>query len=84
MAVILLREKIKTHRGILLATVGVLFLLGGIVRLLHLGKGEPLWLIGAMIAVLGLLPLAGAFVLLRATLTTPSLPCPQCGSEGVN
>ena len=74
--------KILKHiAGILLATVGVMFSLGGIERLLHPGKDEPLWLIGVMIAVLGLLPLAGAFALLRATLTTPSRPCPQCGGK---
>ena len=70
--------KILKHiAGILLATVGVMFFLGGVVRLLHPGKDEPLWLIDLMIAVLGILPLAAAFFLLRTTLTTPSRPCPN-------
>lgn len=32
-----------------------------------------------MLVVSGLLPLAGAFALLRATFTVPGKPCPQCG-----
>jgi hypothetical protein len=38
-----------------------------------------MWVTGILFFVLGALPLAGAFALLRATLTAPSRPCPQCG-----
>jgi len=32
-----------------------------------------------MFVILGLLPLGGAFALLRATITAPCKSCPQCG-----
>ena len=71
-------KALKHIAGILLATVGAFFILGSIGSLLERDPEIPLWMVGVMF-VLGLLPLGGAFALLRATLTTPSRPCPQCG-----
>ena len=74
-------KALKHITGILLAAVGVLFVLGAIAKLFGPDPGVPLWMIGVMFFNLGLLPLGGAFVLLRATLTQPGRSCPQCGSK---
>src|SRR6185436_14906914 len=70
---------LKHIAGILLATVGVMFVLGAVVSVFNPDREVPLWMVGVMFLVLGLLPLAGAFALLRATVTAPGRPCPQCG-----
>ena len=67
--------------GILLATLGVMVGLGAVVELLNPASEIPQWLVGILSVVLGLLPLGGAFLLLRPTLTAPSKPCPQCGGR---
>ncbi len=67
--------------GLLLATIGVIFVLGSMAHFFDPDPEMPLWMVGVMFVVLGLLPLGGAFVLLRATVTAPSKPCPQCGGK---
>jgi hypothetical protein len=70
---------LKHITGILLATIGVMFVLGAVLSLFDPDPDVPLWIVGVMFLVLGLLPLSGAFALLRATVTAPSRRCPQCG-----
>ena len=70
---------LKHIAGIHLATVGVMFVLGAVVSVLDPDPEIPLWMVGLMFLVLGLLPLGGAFALLRVAITAPSRPCPQCG-----
>ena len=70
---------LKHIAGILLATVGVLFTLGAVVHVFDPDPEIPLWLVGVMFVVLGLVPLTGAFALLRTTLTVTNRCCPQCG-----
>jgi len=72
-------KALKHTVGIFLATIGVMFVLGGIIHVFAPDREVPLWMVGVMIVVLGLLPLGGAFALLRATVTAPSRSCPQCG-----
>jgi len=70
---------LKHIAGILLATVGVMFVLGAVVHVFDPDPELPLWMVGVMFVGLGLFPLVGAFALLRATVTAPCRPCPQCG-----
>ncbi len=72
-------RSLKHIAGILLATVGVMFGLGAVIHVFDPNPEVPLWMIGGIFIVLGLVPLAGAFCLLRATFTAPSRSCPQCG-----
>jgi hypothetical protein len=72
---------LKHIAGILLAAAGVLFILGASSLFLDRDPDVPLWFVGVMFVVLGLLPLRGAFALLRATVTAPSKSCPQCGGK---
>ena len=72
-------KRLKHIAGILLAVIGVMFILGAVVHVFDPDPEVPLWMVGVMFGILGLLPLGGAFSLLRATLTAPSKPCPQCG-----
>ena len=72
---------LKHIAGILLAAVGVLFALGAVVHVFNPDPEVPLWMVGVMFVVLGLLPLGGAFALLRPTVTAPSRACPQCGGK---
>ena len=74
-------KALKHIAGILLATVGVMFALGAVLHVFDPDPEIPLWMIGVMFVVLGLLPLGGAFALLRTTLTAPSRSCPQCGGR---
>jgi hypothetical protein len=74
-------KALKHIAGIVLATVGVMFALGAAVHVFDPDPEIPLWMVGVMFVVLGLLPLSGAFVLLRATVTAPSKSCPQCGGR---
>ena len=71
---------IKHVSGILLATAGVLFVFGSVAQLLNRESEIPLWGSVAFLIFLGLAPLAGAAVLLRKAVTTPTMPCPKCGS----
>ena len=64
--------------GVLLATVGVMFVLGSIDAVFG-DREVPLWIAGVMFVVLGLLPLYGAYALLRTTILAPAKSCPQCG-----
>ncbi len=70
---------LKHIAGVLLTTVGVMFVLGAIFHLFNPEPEVPLWGVGVVIVFLGLLPLGAAFALLRRTLTAPSRPCPHCG-----
>ena len=74
------KKSLKHVAGILLATIGVLFVLGAVSDVFRPDPEVPLWVVGIMFVVLGLLPLAGAFALLRATVMSPGKPCPQCGA----
>ncbi len=74
--------KVLRHiAGILFATLGLIFVLSAGGQLVSPDSEIPLWLTGILFVVLGLLPLGGAFLLLRPTLTAPSKPCPQCGGN---
>ena len=66
--------------GVILASVGILITLVFIYHFSALNSKAPLWAIGLLFVVLGLLPLGGAFILLRTHITAPSKPCPKCGS----
>ena len=70
---------LKRISGILLATVGVLFVLAAVFCVFDPDPQIPLWTVGVMFVVLGLLPLGGAFALLWASVTAPSKTCPKCG-----
>jgi hypothetical protein len=70
---------LKHIAGVILAAVGAFFALGAVLHLFDPDPEVPLWMVAVMFAVLGLLPLGGAFALLRATITAPSQACPQCG-----
>ena len=56
-----------------------MFVLGAVIHIFDPDPEVPIWTVCVMFVVLGLVPLAGAFALLRATFTAPSRPCPQCG-----
>jgi len=70
---------LKHSSGILLATVGVLFTLTAAALVLNPDPEFPLWMASVVFLLLGLLPFAAAFLLLRVELTAPSKSCPQCG-----
>lgn len=70
---------LKHIAGIILATVGVMFVLSAVVCVFAPDPEVPMWMLGVMFVVLGLLPLGGAFALLRATVAAPGRSCPQCG-----
>src|SRR5678816_2641177 len=73
-------KTLKHIGGILLATVGVMFVLGAITAAFDRDPEMLWWMVAIMFVVLGLLPLAGAVVLLRRRATElPSAHCPQCG-----
>ncbi len=56
-----------------------MFVLGAVVSVFEPDPDVPLWMAGVVFLVLGLLPLGGAFALLRVTFTAPTKSCPQCG-----
>src|SRR5262245_5344960 len=70
---------LKHITGILLATMGVFFVLGACALFFEPDPEVAWWTVGVMLVGLGLAPLIGAFLLLHATLTTPEKTCPQCG-----
>ena len=72
-------KALKHIGGILLATIGVLFVLGTIAQAFDKESEIPGWLITVMFFVLGLLPLAGAVALLRGAAELPTAQCPKCG-----
>jgi hypothetical protein len=75
-------KALKHIAGVLLATIGVVFVLGAIAPLFDPDAEVPLWMVGLMLIGLGLFPLCGAFALLRATVMAPAKSCPQCrGTE---
>lgn len=67
--------------GILLAAVGVLFALGTIIHFFDPDPEVPFWMVCLMFVTLGVIPLGGAFGLLRTTVLSPGKPCPGCGCE---
>jgi hypothetical protein len=67
--------------GVLLATAGVLFALGAVSHFFDPDPEVPFWMACLILVILGLVPLGGAFVLLRTTVLSPSKPCPSCGCE---
>jgi hypothetical protein len=74
-------KALRRITGVLLAAVGVAFILGAVALLVDRDQDVPPWMIGVMLIILGLLPLGGAFFLLRPTLIAPSRVCPQCGGK---
>src|SRR6185369_9143716 len=74
-------QALKHIAGILFATVGVMFVLGAVLQVCEPDPEFPLWMVGVLFVVLGLIPLGGAFALLRSTFTSPSRSCPQCGGR---
>jgi hypothetical protein len=70
---------LKHIAGILLAAVGVLFVLALLTLVFDPDPEVPLWGVGVMFVFLALVPLGGAYALLRATVTAPGRSCPQCG-----
>src|SRR5258708_5340314 len=71
-------KALKHIAGILLATVGALFVLSSVDLFFARDREVSPWAILLMFGVLGLLPLGGAFALLRKTVTAPGRSCPQC------
>jgi len=72
-------KALKHVAGVLLATFGITLILGMVALIFDPDPDIPPWLVVVMILLFGLLPLRGAFVLLRRTLMAPSRACPQCG-----
>ena len=58
--------------GILLATLGSVVMLGSISMLCDRDPDVPAWMAVVFLIAVGLVPLGGAFLLLRRTLTEPS------------
>jgi len=73
-------KALKRITGILLATVGTLFVLAAVAHLFNPDPEVPLWIVGVIFVVLGLLPLGGSFALLWTSVAAPGRSCPQCGS----
>lgn len=65
--------------GVLLATMGVFFVLAACALFFDPHRDVPWWMVGVLLVGLGFVPLTGAFLLLLATLTTPERSCPRCG-----
>ena len=75
-------KALKHVGGILLGAVGVLFILGTLAAMFDRGSGTPLGMNLLLFAGLGLAPLAGAFLLLRPSVTAVrEARCPQCGGN---
>ncbi len=72
-------KALKHIAGILLASVGVLFILSAIFLVFDTEQTAPLWTVAILVVLLGLFPLAGATLLLWPNITAPTRPCPQCG-----
>ena len=70
---------LKHIGGILFASVSVVMLLSSIDFLVHPDPGVPLWLAILMLVGFGLIPMRGAWALLRHTMTAQAKPCPHCG-----
>jgi len=74
-------KALKHIGGILLATLDVTVVVGTIALLFEPDPEIPQWGVGVMFFLLGVLPLGGAFALLRPTLTAPGKSCPQYGGN---
>ncbi len=66
--------------GLFLAALGLLFAIGAIALVFDKESDLPVWMIGAMFVLLGLLPLAGAIHLLKRSTAAPPAFCPSCGN----
>jgi hypothetical protein len=73
---------LKHTAGVLLATVGVLFVLAAAMSVSEPDPEVPTWMVAGLLLVLGLIPLGGALALLWAAVTAPIRLCPQCGGSG--
>jgi len=72
--------KIFRHiAGIVLGAFGLVIMLGAGVLIFDAVHRVSLGIAVLIFVLLGLLPFAGAFVLLRSTLAAPGNSCPQCG-----
>jgi len=74
-------KALKHIAGILLATIGVACTMGAVALIADPDPDLSPLAVGVILVFLGLLPLGGAFLLLRVTLTAPSRSCPQCGAK---
>jgi hypothetical protein len=70
---------LKSVAGFVLASIGILCVLGCIDLLFRPHRSAPWWAIGLEFIFLGVLPLVGGFFLLRSRFTSHA-PCPNCGS----
>lgn len=78
----LLMKVLKHILGLLLGAFGVLCLLaafGYFVQPEPESSGLPFWWIEGFLIGLGVVPIGGSYLLLRAELNLPTKPCPQCG-----
>ena len=73
-------KAVKYIAGILLATFGVFVVIGAVELFAAPDPQIPSWAIWALLIILGLPSLAGAFFLLRSSIIAPGKPCPGCGS----
>ncbi len=71
---------LKHLGGIFLAAIGFMFLLSAFTLLFDSAQETPSGMLVALLLLVGIVPLGGAFILLGPALTVPSKPCPQCGS----
>lgn len=71
---------IRHIAGLLVGTFGALFLLGALSLILDRDHDAPVWMTCLMFFSLGVLPLLGAFALLKPTLIPPERSCPRCSS----
>jgi hypothetical protein len=75
-------KTLKHIGGIMLATFGMVFVLGSIAAMLSRDSETSGWVIAVMFVGLGLAPLAGAVLLLQGSATElPPVQCPNCGSN---
>lgn len=80
MATIMIRA-LKHTAGILLATVGVMFLMATAFSISEPEPDVPTWMLAGALLVVGLIPLGGAVALLWPAVRAKSKPCPQCGGS---
>ena len=67
--------------GILLAAIGALFTIGTIAAIAEPDPEFPAWSVAIMLVLFALLPLVGAFFLLRRSLGAPPRNCPKCAAD---
>ena len=73
-------KALKHIAGVLLATLGIAFVLAAVAAVSEPDPELSPWILGGVLFALSLVPLGGAFVLLWKTVKAPPKACPQCGS----